>query len=716
MKAATIVIILTLCIVSTLFVARPHAQQNVEESWVREFNPTSSTGLVTASAIATDNAGNVYVAGRKADTVSFSFPYQILYDYVTIKYDNNGNEQWVASFNGPGGSNDKIEAIVVDDSGNVYVTGESEAPDETTNYITIKYNSGGASQWVARYNGPRGNDSAKDIAVDRQGNVYVTGKSFIAGFPSPAAYLTIKYSSDGREQWTARYGGATSLADEGWAIAVDDAGNVYVTGGSWGTDTSLDYATVKYSADGSQQWVARYNGPGSGVDVATAIAIDSSSNVYVTGFSNAAGNNADYATIKYNSNGAEQWVRRFNGTDNVGDVAKDLAVDAAGNVYVTGVSNSSGGNNSVGINDTERDYATVKYSTGGNQEWVAIYDGPANSADEALALDLDASGNIYVTGQSVGIGTSFDYATVKYNSGGGEQWVKRFASANDRFDGASDIAVDIRGSVHVTGSTHIDSSGRSRITTVTYTQPSGSITNPVTTVSAASYSGAAIAAEAIVTAFGSKLATTTQAALTKPLPTSLAGTTVFVKDGAGQNRLAPLFFVSPTQVNYQIPPGLFMGTAEVTITSGDGSVSKGTIVVNAVAPGLFSADASGAGLAAATVFRQKADGTQSYEPVAQFDQLQNKFVAVPIDLSSETDQVFLIMYGSGIRYRSSLGAAIARIGGIDMQLSYAGDQGQFVGLDQCNVQLPRSLIGRGEIDITLVFDGLASNNLKVFVK
>jgi uncharacterized protein (TIGR03437 family) len=687
-------------------------QQSVEETWVREFNPTSSTGLVTAAAIVTDKVGNVYVAGWKADVVSF--PSRIIYDYVTIKYDSGGNAQWVANYSGSGGSNDRIEAIAVDDAGNVYVTGESEASDETTSCVTIKYNSNGSEQWVARYSGPGGQAAAKDIALDNNGNVYVTGKSKSSGFLPTGDYVTIKYDSNGKEQWVARFSSGSFLLNEAWAIAVDAAGAVYVTGGSWGEDTSLDYTTIKYSQDGKEQWVARYNGPGNGVDIATSIAIDSSSNVYVTGFSANASSSSDFATIKYNSAGVEQWARRFNGVKNASDIAKDLAVDASGAVYVTGVVNSRGG--SVGSSDPDRDYATVKYSNNGNQEWVAVYDGPAKDADEALALDIDGSGNVYVTGQSVGSGSSFDYATIKYSGAGSEQWVMRYAGANNRYDGASDIAVDDRGGVYVSGSSHIDDGGRAKIVTIKYAQQSAPNTGPLVNVSAASYNGSACAVEGIVAAFGVNLATTTQAAFSITLPTTLGGTTVQVKDSAGQVRFAPLFFVSPFHVNYLIPAGTASGTVEVTVTSGAGAISKGTIQVNPVAPGVFSADANGVGLAAGVVLRVKADGSQTYEPMVRFDPALNRFVAAPIDLGPESDQVFLLLFCTGVRARSSIAAATASLGGQVGQVTYVGNQGEFVGVDQVNIRLPRSLIGRGEVDCALVVDGLAANVVKVHIR
>ncbi len=238
----------------------------------------------------------------------------------------------------------------------------------------------------------------------------------------------------------------------------------------------------------------------------------------------------------------------------------------------------------------------------------------------------------------------------------------------------------------------------------------------VVSVSAAGFSLMGLASEAITASFGARLATATQSATAIPPPTSLAKTTVKVKDSTGGERLAPLFFVSPTQVNYQIPAGTAAGTITVTITSGDGAVSSGVALVNAVAPSLFTANGNGQGVAAALALRIKADGSQSYEPVAQFDAAQNRFVARPLDLGPETDQVFLILFGTGIRHRSSLSTAIATIGGAYAEVSFAGAQGDFVGLDQVNVRVPRSLAGRGEVNVLLTVEAQMANAAPVNIK
>jgi hypothetical protein len=179
---------------------------------------------------------------------------------------------------------------------------------------TVKYDPAGVGQWVANYDGPSHSEFCAAIAVDSLANVYVTGSSH-----NPSGYFdyaTIKYDAAGVEQWVQRYDGGGSGTDTDYpnAIVVDREGNVYVTGESDATSPFIsDYATIKYDATGNEEWVARYDGPSQGDDAATDIALDNSGNIYVTGSSE-----SNYATIKYDPNGALQWVEQSQ--NDAGDV------------------------------------------------------------------------------------------------------------------------------------------------------------------------------------------------------------------------------------------------------------------------------------------------------------------------------------------------------------------------------------------------------------
>jgi uncharacterized protein (TIGR03437 family) len=238
---------------------------------------------------------------------------------------------------------------------------------------------------------------------------------------------------------------------------------------------------------------------------------------------------------------------------------------------------------------------------------------------------------------------------------------------------------------------------------------------PVTSVSAASY-GSVVASESIAAGFGDRLAVTTASATTLPLPTTLGGTTVRVKDSAGVERLAPLFFVSVQQVNYLVPSGVANGVANVMVTSGDGTVSTGTAQIGTVAPAFFSADGSGQGLAAGMCWRVRSDQSQSIEPIVRWDAAQGRMVPIPIELGPAGEQVYLVLFGTGIRGRNSAFTATVGIGGMPVAADYAGSQGSLAGLDQVNVLVPRSLSGRGEVEIVMTVDARITNTVRVGIR
>lgn len=249
---------------------------------------------------------------------------------------------------------------------------------------------------------------------------------------------------------------------------------------------------------------------------------------------------------------------------------------------------------------------------------------------------------------------------------------------------------------------------------------------PLVNISAASYRSSELASESLVASFGKNLAPATVVATATPLPTSLAGATVKVTDALGVERAAPLLFVSPQQINYQIPPGTSRGPAKVVVVNGANITAIRSATIARVVPGLFSANSSGVGAAAAVALRVKPDSSQSFEPTIKFDAAQGRYIPLPIDLGPDsgnaTDQVFLILYGTGIRFNGGLPMVAAKIGdanganAVDAPVLHALGLAEYVGLDQVTVRLPRSLAGRGEVSVFLSVDGKQANPVVINVK
>jgi uncharacterized delta-60 repeat protein len=424
-----------LLIFTILFFAYiPAYAQYVDTSWVRRYNGPGN-GADVANAITVDSVGNVYVTGYSYTSTGHS------YDCVTIKYYPNGDTAWLRRYNGPANGKDAGWDIAVDDSGYVYVSGYSDV-DSTSNenddYLTIRYDRNGNQMWARTIGGP-GSEIALALAVDGSGNTFVTGSSSYGYGGVQYDYCTVKYGPDGTRLWVKTYAGSALADDRAYGIAVADTNSIYVTGWSQETGTAADYTTIKYRANGDTVWVRRYH---NGYDYASDIALDGSGNICVTGRT-AIGGLYDYATVKYNPDGERLWARLYNDQAGGSDLADAIAVDNFNNVFVTGYGDSSA---------TLYDYATVKYDSSGNEQWVKRYNSPDNGYDWAYDIATDATGNVYVTGvKDYSSGTTDDYATVKYDSQGNQLWVKTYNGPANNQDRPNEMAVDRFDNVCVTG-------------------------------------------------------------------------------------------------------------------------------------------------------------------------------------------------------------------------------------------------------------------------
>lgn len=346
---------------------------------------------------------------------------------------------WTNRYHGPGNLADFANAIAVDSNGDIYVTGDTSVVGGYSDYATVAYSSAGVPLWTNRYDGPaQFDDGAIAIAIAPGNMVVVTGGSTSSNYSSD--YLTIAYTSVGLPLWTNRYDGPPHFDDMPYALAVATNGQIFVTGLSYGDGCCSDFATVAYSSAGVPLWTHRYNGLEGQDDYATAMAVTSDGTVIVTGDSYYNSGYYDYATVAYSSAGIPLWINRYNGAANNHDHARAVAVSESGNVVVTGDSTGS---------DGYANFATIAYSSAGTPLWTNYYDWKPNANDSARAVAAAPNGNLIVTGRS-GVGYS-DFVTIAYSDAGVPLWTNRYNGPSGFDDEPNAMVVDASGTVLVTG-------------------------------------------------------------------------------------------------------------------------------------------------------------------------------------------------------------------------------------------------------------------------
>ncbi|MEG4901177.1 SBBP repeat-containing protein [Microcoleus sp. F10-A1] len=387
--------------------------------WLKQFG---TPNYDTFRSTALDSAGNLYLTGDTYLPLSGTNPSTNA--WVT-KYDSSGSQSWLKQL----GDNLATE-VTVDSAGNVYLTGTTPAASpqrifNDSDAWVAKYDSTGSQLWLKQFVFGNSNDYPSGIAVDSAGNVYLTGTSGYTtsgGGGGPKNAWVVKYDNSGNQLWLkgVSAGGATSNS---YGIKVDSSGNVYLTGtyssfigtyppigGTW---------AAKYDSNGNQLWLKQ-------VGTATSahpsdLALDSAGNLYLTGTTNGSlgGPNADIGDIwasKYDSNGNQLWFKQFGSPEY--DFRPNLALDSAGNLYLTGETNGSlGGPNAGG-----QDIWATKYDSNGNQLWLKQL-GTAES-DSSSELALDSAGHLYLTGQTNG-------ALGGPNAGGQDIWIAKLGTITE---------------------------------------------------------------------------------------------------------------------------------------------------------------------------------------------------------------------------------------------------------------------------------------------
>lgn len=363
-------------------------------------------------------------------------------DILLTKKNSSGVTLWTKQINGSANHHDFGAGLAVTTSGDVYITGAITNNTTTLapELIIRKYNSSGTQQFSTTYSGAGYGCVGKDIAVDGSGNSYITGAAYNSGFT--ADILTIAFGSTGTQLWADLFD-YTGLNDGGVKIGVK-SNKVTVTGGTTYSANNYKIATITFTASTGvrSETVTLGSTMTSSVEIVTGMTTDASGNTYICGATEVSGQGYNMYVAKLTSSLTIAWQQTYNGSSNLDDIAKGIQVDASGNVYITGYSTSS---------TQGKDIRTIKYNSSGTLQWNNVINSTTNGNDQAYDMEIDASSNIYVVGSIArDNGNLLDYYTVKYNSSGTKIWDIQ-TDGNHLNDQATNVALDSLNNIIVTG-------------------------------------------------------------------------------------------------------------------------------------------------------------------------------------------------------------------------------------------------------------------------
>jgi len=384
--------------------------------WI-DIQPGMINNVNANFSIAEDLSGNFYTTG---------FEYLSNYsDLKIIKFNSSGNILWMRSYNGSANLSDGGNSIAIDRANNVYICGYVTKTPVNTDIVLLKYNPDGDLIWDKEFSGSANvNDFGGSVVADDSGNVFLSGNT--SHTVSGSDITLIKYDSSGSFKWVKYYNSGLDTNDYDLKMKMDRNGNLCIAGynnNSTGNNTKT--LALKYDHDGNLLWNRIYNGPKNGFNTPHDFIVDRSDNMIITGCSPGIGSGIyDYITIKYDPDGEMKWLSRYNQQGTYYDVANSLAEGSDGSIYLTGVSG-------ILINQSTFDIVTIKYDSNGTQKWSAIYNGAGNNTDIGNKILIDENENVFVTGITSGQGTLKDIVIIKYDSAGNQNDLLNFNSVNN---------------------------------------------------------------------------------------------------------------------------------------------------------------------------------------------------------------------------------------------------------------------------------------------
>mgnify|MGYP000884350588 FL=1 len=418
-----------------LFTFGLFAQQPTQE-WVSRFTNGS---YASGQSVQLDSAGNAYVL------VSTTIADSTQGDYCVLKYTSGGTLLWTSYYNSPGNLTDDPKAFVVSGSGDIFVTGQTRI--NFNSYIaTVKFNSSGVLQWAKTFDSGFLSSDAVDIALDSEGNIAICGGTKVTS--SLSVGFVIKYNSSGDSLWAKRYNPAQKHNFFA-KLAIDNQDNIVVTG-YYDFDSNVDYLIVKYLPDGTLAWDVTYDSPQNYDDGAMFLAIDTNRNIYTVGTSAVPAHTANNILVKLNSSGAIQWAKIFTGIlsgEGRCQYPGGIVTTPDGNsiYYTTFCANGTGGGG--------YDIVTLKYNSIGDTQWVKRYwGGVPGTINEPSCIKLDKHYNIYVTGAANYNNANTNITTIRYLPNGTQQWVTTYnGPLTNSFDYSHDLKIDSNLKIFVTG-------------------------------------------------------------------------------------------------------------------------------------------------------------------------------------------------------------------------------------------------------------------------
>ncbi len=338
-------------------------------------------------------------------------------------------ENWVYRYNGTANDYDCAYDLIYGDDSNIYVAGTSIDSVTGRDFTVINLTTAGDTNWVYRYNGPgNGEDWAYSVVYGADDNIYAAGLS--TGIGTFGDLTVISLTTIGDTNWVYRYNGPGNFVDDAYCLVYGTDNNIYAAGYSYSDAISCDFTVISLTTAGNENWIYRYDGPGSNMDEAFSLVYGGDGNIYAVGYSDT-DSTGDFTVISLNTTGDTNWIYRYNGPGNSEDWAYSVVYGANNNIYAAGFSSGTG---------TGYDFTVISLTSTGNENWVYRYDGLAHGRDVANSIVYGGDGNIYAVGYREFFPSKFHFIVYSLSATGDTNWTYWNNGAGNEYNACYSIA------------------------------------------------------------------------------------------------------------------------------------------------------------------------------------------------------------------------------------------------------------------------------------